>query len=103
MSTNQGRIRVIRAANILSELVTLGETFRVGLPFNNELIASTDFKKFGLSNAFKKDESQIPKAAGPRTRTNLKGLIVRKQPEEKQEVKRHIEYRRKKDGSLVKI
>lgn len=102
MSTNQGRTRVIRAENILAELITLGETFRVGLPFDKELLARVDLKKFGLSDVFKENESQIPKAAGPRTRTNLKGLIVRKQPEEKEEVKKHIEYRRKKDKSLVK-
>ena len=102
MSTNQGRTRIIRSETILSELITLGETFRVGLPFDKELLANADLKKFGLSDTFKENESQVPKAAGPRTRTNLKGLIVRKQPEEKEEVKKHIEYRRKKDRSLVK-
>lgn len=98
--SNKGRTRVVNAQNVLFDLVPYGESFRVGLAFNDELINNTDLNKFGLSKDFKADEPQLPKPAGARSRVNRRGLWVRQQPEEKEEIKRHIKYKTK-DGTTV--
>lgn len=95
------KIRIIRSESILSELVTLGETFRIGLPYE-DVIKNADFRKFGISGVFKENEVQTPIPAGPRTRANLKGLYVRQQPEIKEETLRHIKYK-KKNGTKVEF
>jgi len=77
------KVRIIKSENILSELVTLGETFRIGLPFE-DAVKNSDLNKFGIDGVFKENEIQTPIAAGPRTRANLKGMYVRQQPEVKE-------------------
>jgi hypothetical protein len=101
MSTHKGKTRIIRSESILSELITFGEKFRVGLPFTEKLASEGGLKKHGLNEKFEDSKLQIPKGLGPRTRANLKGLIVRKQPEEKVDVERHIKYIRRKDKAKV--
>jgi len=95
------RIRIIRSESILSELVTLGETFRIGLPFE-DAAKNNDLNKFGISGVFKESEMQTPIPAGPRTKANLKGMYVRQQPEVKEETLRHIKYK-KKNGTKVEF
>lgn len=102
MKTNQGKTRIIKPENVLSQLVTYGETFRVGLLFDANLLARVDLKRFGLINSYTEGQAQMPQAAGVRTKTNLKGMYVRKQPEEKEEIKRRIEYTRKKDRTKIR-
>lgn len=99
MSSRKGKVRIIKSENILSELVTLGESFRIGLPLKDAITAES-FKIFGLNENFEESKTQIPKGVGARTRANLKGLIVRKQPEEKEEIKKKIKYT-KKDKTKV--
>ncbi|MCF2491694.1 hypothetical protein [Dyadobacter sp. CY347] len=95
------KIRIIRSENILSELVTFGETFRIGLPYE-DVVKNADLKKFGISDVFKENEAQTPIPAGPRTKANLKGMYVRQQPEVKEETLRHIKYK-KKNGTKVEF
>ena len=63
MNNNKQKKRIVKSENILSELITLGETFRVGLPFTKELITNTDLKKYGIDNPNIKILEQL-KAAG---------------------------------------
>lgn len=94
------KIRIIRSESILSELVTFGETFRIGLPFNEAM--KSDYKAFGISSNFEEGARQTPLAAGPRSKANLKGMYVRQQPEMKEEILRHIKYT-KKNGTRVEF
>lgn len=100
MAQNNKKTRIYKSENVLSGLVKVGETFHVAVPFTPELIAQTDFKKFGLSESFTENATTTPKAAGPNTRVNVKGKFVRSQPEQKHEVEKHIAYTRK-DGVRV--
>lgn len=95
------RIRIINSEKILSELVILDETFRIGLPFQ-DAVKNANLKKFGISDIFKDSETQTPIPAGPRTRANLKGMYIRQQPEVKEETLRHIKYK-KKNGTKVEF
>ena len=98
----QGKTRILKSETILSELVPFGEQFRIGVPFE-QAIKSPDLNKFGISSNFEDGRVQIPNAAGPKTRTNTKGMYVRKQPEEKEDILRHIKYRSKKTGRNVEF
>lgn len=99
---NPKKTRIYRSETVLSGLVKAGETFHIGVAFTPELVANTDAGRFGVSTSFNEHASFKPKAAGPNTKANVNGKYVRKQPEEKEDVKRHISYRRKKDGVQVK-
>ncbi|MGN7886454.1 hypothetical protein [Dyadobacter sp. 22481] len=98
----QGKTRILKSETILSELVTFGESFRIGVSFE-QATKSPHLNKFGISGDFINGRVQIPIAAGPKTRTNTKGMYVRKQPEEKEDVLRHIKYRIKKTGRNVEF
>ena len=93
---------IIKSENILSELVTLGESFRIGVQFE-QAAKNVDFAKFGIGNAFEVGKVQVPTAAGPKTRTNLKGIYARAQPEVKEDVLKHIKYKDKKTGRNVEF
>lgn len=98
--SNKGRTRVVNAHNAVSNLVPYGENFRIGLAFDDDLIKSTDLDKFGLAKIFDENISQLPKAAGARSRANRKGHWVRKHPPEKTELKRHIKYKTKRGDTV---
>lgn len=93
---------IIKSQNILSQLVTLGETFRIGIPFE-QAAKNVDFKKFGINSTFEDGRVQVPTPAGPKTRTNVKGIYARAQPEVKEDVLKHIKYNDKKTGRKVEF
>jgi hypothetical protein len=94
------RIRIVRSEKLLSELLIQGEKFRIGVPF--EQADQADFLKYGMSGTFVDGTVQRPRAAGPRSKANLKGLYVRADPHQKEEKLRHINYTRK-DGIRVEF
>ena len=101
MSTNQGRTRVLNIEKELLGLVQVGETFRVGVYFDQALIDRVDLVGYGISRTFTEGISKVPNPLRSNTKVNTKGKYVRKQPEEKIEIDKHISYTRRKDGVHV--
>lgn len=101
MKNNQGRTRVLNIEKELLGLVNISEIFRVGVYFDQNLIDRVDLAKYGINNTFTEGLSQVPKPVKATTKANIKGKYVRKQPEEKTEIERHISYTRRKDGARV--
>lgn len=101
MSSNKGRTRVLNIEKELLELVNVGETFRIGVYFDQNLVDRVDLAKYGIDTTFTEGLSQVPKPLKATTKANVKGKYVRKQPEEKTEIEKHIAYTRRKDGVKV--
>ena len=72
-----------------------GEKFHVGLLFENYL-ECPNLDKYNLPKSFG-ETKLLPSAKGTVTKANTKGKFVRKQPEEKHTVIKHISYYRKND------
>lgn len=80
--------------------LTENEDYYLGLLFEDYL-KSPLLDKYGLPKEFPNDETITPSPRGSVTRANQKGKFVRKQPEEKEIVIRHIDYVRKRDRVRV--
>ena len=103
MSSNQGRTRVLNIEKELLGLVNVGETFRIGVYFDQSLIDRVDLAKYGISKTFTEGMSKVPNPIKTNTKANINGKFVRKQPEEKEEIEKHISYTRRKDGVHVEF
>jgi hypothetical protein len=93
--------RIRRIEKHLQFYLTENENYHLGLLFEDYL-KSPYLVKYGLPKQFPENKSLIPTAVGSVTKVNQKGMFVRAQPEEKEVVIRHIDYRRKKDGVRLK-
>lgn len=80
--------------------LTENSDYYLGLLFEDYL-KSTLLDKYRLPKEFPENSSVVPLPKGSVTRANQKGKFVRKQPEEKEIVSRHIDYIRKSDGYRV--
>ncbi|WP_321369965.1 hypothetical protein [uncultured Draconibacterium sp.] len=94
------RKRIRGIDKYLQFYLTENDDYFLGLLFEDYL-KSPLLDKYGLPKEFPDDEEIIPLAKGSVTRANKKGKFVRKQPEEKETVTRHIDYIRKSDGYRV--
>lgn len=80
--------------------LTQNNDYYLGLLFEDYL-KSPFLTKYGLPKKFPNDNLIVPLAIGTVTRANQKGKFVRKQPEEKESISKHIDYIRKSDGYRV--
>lgn len=99
---NQKRKRIQNSNIYLSEFLQENESFFIGIPFE-EFASCVALSKYKLPTIFNEGDSIIPNPVGSTTKSNVNGKFVRKQPEEKEEITKHIEQRRKKDKTLVKF
>lgn len=76
------------------------DSFYIGVPFD-EYLKSPLLEKYGLPKVFENKKTFIPKPKGSITKVNAKGKYVRKKPEEKETVVRHISFVRKRDGRRI--
>lgn len=94
------RKRVRNINKHLKFFLSEDEEFSLGLLFEDYL-ESPLLGKYGLPTSFTDKKEFIPDPKGSVTKANIKGKYVRKNPEEKETVIRHIKYYRRKDGVKV--
>lgn len=80
--------------------LTENEEYYIGLLFEDYL-NSPLLDMYGLPKTFEEDQNRVPSQKGSVTRVNQKGKFIRKSPEEKEIVIRHIDYVRKRDRVRV--
>jgi len=97
----QRKTRVLNANKYLPFFLQEEEDFYVGLLFE-DFIKSVDLKKYNLTDIFTEKFSAVPLGKGARTKTNIYGKFVRKQPEEFTTKRVHIGYKRK-NGTRVEF
>ena|GEM_PF-5656682 len=94
--------RILNAEKYLRGFLKDGEAFHIGLLFE-DFLKSSNNSKYNLPKQFVEGANIVPSPIGSNTKANVKGKYIRKQPEEKNIIKRHIKYIRKKDKIKVEF
>lgn len=97
---NSFRKRIRNIGKHLQFYLSENDEFHIGLLFEDYL-NSPLLGKYGLPTSFPDKKNILPEPKGSVTKANVKGKMVRKQPEEKETVIREIKYIRKKDNTKV--
>lgn len=98
-SVEKKHVRILNSNKYLSAFLDEGETFYVGLLYE-DYIKSPYLDKYGLPKDFVDNLTFTPKARKTVSKNNINGKFIRKQPEEKIINTKHIEYTTK-DGTHV--
>lgn len=98
-SEKKKHVRILNSNRYLSAFLDEGETFYIGLLYE-DYINNPYLDKYGLPKTFFNDATFTPKARKTVSKNNVNGKFVRKQPEEKVTNTKYIEYFTK-DGTHV--